>query len=167
MYRSPTLAKNKKVKCRNKLCTFFLSVSNQNKENDLLKLLFPSLTLQTLQEWLGLFRNPQRSSGCRQLAACLFFMLLLGLNTRRLVPTFSPALVWLYLTFCEIRTRFNSWSSKRQLGERTPVEKAAEKHLKVGDDYEVCSASANVPLLCYLSSVLSQERGRAILVCFS
>lgn len=75
---------------------FFIEVDlvkfrpSKRKLNHFLALLFLSLTSKAQQEWVDLFRNPQWSSGCRQSAACLFFMLLLGLNTCRPVPTFFP-----------------------------------------------------------------------------
>lgn len=118
------------------LCQFlFIEVDlvefrpSKRKENHFSELLFLSLTWKPQQEWLDLFRNPQWSSGCRQSTACLFFKLLLGLNTCRPVPAFPPALVWLHLTFCKIRTRFNSCSAERQLCERTPTDGVAEKRV--------------------------------------
>ena len=78
---------------------------------------------------------------------------------------FPPTLVWLHLTFCKIRTRFRSCNGKQQPVERTLAERVAEKRVTGGGRCVVCSVSASSPLLGYLSSALSQERGRAILVC--
>lgn len=64
-----------------------------------------------------------------------------------------PALVWLHLSFCEIRTRFNSCSAEQKLGERLL------KNALLGDDCVVCSVSVSSPRLCYVSSALSHERG--------
>lgn len=38
---------------------------------------------------------------------------------------FPPALVWLHLTFCKIRTRFKSCSAEQRLGERRNVSRRA------------------------------------------
>lgn len=121
---------------------------SQRKQNDFSKL-FLSLTPKPQQEWLDLFRNPPvelRMSSVRRL---LIFHASIGTEH---VQTgahlfFLPALVWLHLTFCEIRTRFNSCSAEQRLGERRQTERVAEKRLmRGGDDCVVCSISASSPL---------------------
>lgn len=135
------------------VCALFQARRSQKE------LLFLSLTPQPWLECLDLLGNPQWSHACRQSAACLFFMLLLGLNTCRPVPTFFP---------CTCLVTFDVLRDKNQiLNHRAPSSvwvrgcwhRARLNSVLREDGCVVCSISANLPLLCYLSSALSQDTG--------
>lgn len=70
-----------------------------------------------------------------------------------------PALVWLHLTFCEIRTRFNSCNAEQRLGERTLTESGWKTSRRV----QLCSLlylCERAPIMLPFKSFVTGERAK-------
>lgn len=117
------------------------------------KVLLPALTWPSQNECVELFRNPPRRCGRCQSADCLFYKLLLGLSAWGPLPTLLPALVWLHLSSCEIRTRFTSRSSEQHLGGRRAVQSALS--------LQTCTIM--LPLKCFVTAERASFSGLLLL----